>query len=317
MRVNHSLWTINLTLINVLMNQIEAIKAYCAVYQALSFAQAAKSLSISTTMVSRYVKQLENELGCLLLKRNTRQVHVTKVGHEYYQQVHPVLTRLNSINQNMQAYSEQPKGKLVISSSIEFGGQYLAPFIQHLHQKYPDVELEINLSNQPVDIWDDTTDVALRVAPKLPGASYIAQPFCKSRLALWASPSYLAAHGMPNNIEALKQHSLLFFSHDVRDNQWLFNGAEQPIEVKLPWTWRSNNGRLLNEAAAQGQGIIQAPSYSVAQYVAREELVEIMPDYSINELIISAVYPHSYNYSISIKILIEELKVYFKLHPID
>jgi len=300
-----------------LMNQIQAIKAYCAVYQVLSFAQAAKSLNISTTMVSRYVKQLENELGCLLLKRNTRQVHITKAGHEYYQQVHPVLTRLNSIHQQMQAYSEQPKGKLVISSSIEFGGQYLAPFIQHFHQKYPEVELEINLSNQPVDIWEDTTDVALRVAPKLAGASYIAQPFCKSRLALWVSPTYLAKHGTPKNIEDLKQHQLLFFSHDIRANQWLFNGTENPIEVKLPWAWRSNNGRLLNEAAAQGQGIIQAPSYSVAQYVAKGELIELMPEYSIKELIISAVYPHSYNYSISIKTLIEELKVFFKQYPID
>ncbi|WP_286263918.1 LysR family transcriptional regulator [Thalassotalea atypica] len=299
------------------MNQLEALRAFCAVCQHGSFAGAAKDLGVSPTMVSRYVKQLENQLGCLLLKRNTRKVHITQAGLSYVRSITPVISELEQINSRMLQFNQQPKGKLTVSASLEFGGQYLAPVISQYRQRYPEVEINVDLSNQPEDVWVDKIDIALRVAPQLPSASFIARPICQSRLALWASPDYITSSGCPEQLEDLRQHQLLFFSHSIRSDQWIFNDKGQTLEMKLPWAWQSNNGRLLNEAAVLGQGIIQAPSYSVAQYVKKGELVEIMPQHSIDKLTISAVYPHSYEFSISIKTFIEELKVYFSEHEID
>ena len=299
------------------MNQIEAIKAFCALCQQGSFSAAAKALNTSTTMVSRYVKQLENELGCLLVKRNTRQVHVTQAGRHYLTEVAPIMNSFENLQKQMQQYNSQPQGRLTISSSIEFGGQYLSPVIASYSKKYPEVDMEVTLTNQPVDIWNDDVDVALRVAPALPEASFIAQPICYSKLATWASPEYLSRNGIPLSLDDLARHRLLFFSHSIRSNTWIFDQAGKRIEQSFNWTWRSNNGRLLNESAAIGDGIIQAPSYSVAEYVANGRLVEILPELSISRLAISAVYPHSYEYSSSIKALVTELKAYFELNPIN
>ena len=294
-----------------LMNKLAAMKAFCLICEQGSFAGAAGELGISATMVSRYIKQLEQELGCLLLKRNTRQLFLTEAGEQYRQQVSPLLKRLALIERQMTRHHDEPRGQLTLSTSIEFGGQYLAPLIARYRAAYPRVSLNVNLCNTPVNLLDDQTDLAFRVAPELPDASYIAQPVCTTRLALWASPNYLARQGMPWDIDALREHQLLFFSHSIRSDQWLFNQDGQRRQLALPWAWRSNNGRLLNEAAAAGQGIIQAPTYSVAEFVDRGELVEVMPEHSIDNLVISAIYPHRYELSIRVKTFVEMAKQYF------
>ena len=297
------------------MNKLAAMKAFCLICERGSFAGAAVELGISATMISRYVKQLEEELGCLLLKRNTRQLFLTEAGEQYRQQVNPLLKRLALIEQQMTRHHDEPRGRLTLSTSIEFGGQYLAPLIARYRAAYPRVTLNVNLCNTPVNLLDDQTDLAFRVAPVLPDASYIAQPVCSTRLALWASPDYLTRQGTPDSLDALRTHQLLFFSHSIRKDQWLFNDDGQQRQLALPWAWRSNNGRLLNEAAAAGQGIIQAPTYSVAEFVERGQLVEVMPVHSIDNLVISAVYPHRYELSLRVKTFVELAKTYFAECP--
>jgi len=299
------------------MNKLEALRAFCLVSEAKSFTAAARQLQISPTMVSRYIKQLEAELGCLLLKRNTRQVFLTDAGEEYHQQIVPLLKKLAQADLKMSRYNTEPRGKLTISTSIEFGSQYLAPLIATYQSQYPEVKLQFKLDNQPLDLLKDDIDLVFRIAPELPDSSFIAQPICKTRLALWASPDYLKRQSAPLSIDELATHALLFFSHSVRKDQWIFNFNGERIHQKFDWLWCSNNGRLLNEAAAQGQGIIQAPSYSVHEYARNKRLVEVMPTYSINNLSVYALYPHRLELSIRVKTFVESAKEYFTRHPID
>lgn len=299
------------------MNKFAAIQAFCLVCEQSSFAKVAKQLSISPTMVGRYIKQLEQQLGTLLVKRTTRSMTITEAGKLYYHQVQPLLIKLNEAEQQLNKFSDIPQGKLRISSSIEFGGQYLAPVVASYHQLYPKVELSVNLTNEPVDIAKGEVDLVFRIAPKLANASLKTVPICYSRLAFWASSDYLAKYEDIKTIEALADHQLLFFEHSIRPNQWLYQQGNEVKEICLPWAWKSNNGRILNEAAALGQGIIQAPSYSVKQYVANEQLVEVLPQHSLKQLTISAVYQHSYQFSLAIKTFVEHAKIYFKQHPIQ
>jgi len=298
------------------MNKIDAMKAFCLVCEHKNFSHVARHMQLSTTMISRYIKQLEQHLGCLLLKRDTRRVMITEAGELYLRQVQPILTRLDNIDLEMSRYNETPKGKLRISASIEFGSQYLAPLITGFQQDYPEVELECHLTNEPVALVDGDTDIALRVAPQLADASYIARPLCQTRLALWANPEYLLRHGQPTSLDELKRHKLLFFCHNLRPDSWLFQHGGKQQQLKLPWSWKSNNGRLLNEAAALCQGIIQAPTYSVASYVDKGELVEVLPQYSIGDIQISAVYQHRYELSLRIKSFVQWSQEYFKRHPV-
>lgn len=298
------------------MNKLEAMRAFSLVCESSSFAEAANKMSVSATMMGKYIKSLENDLNCLLIKRNTRHISITEAGRCYLKEIEPLLSKLSQIELKMSRFNQTPQGRLTLSSSIEFGGQYLAPIIALYRQKYPDVSLEIDLSNQPSDLVSHEIDLAFRIAPSLPNASYIAIPICSSTLALWASPEYLSNCGLPREINDLFQHELLFFSHSIRQDEWLFQIGNEQSSVKLPWAWRTNNGRLLNEAAAKGHGIIQAPSYSVREYVQRGELIEIMPEHSIKKLTVSAVYSHSSDLSIALKSFIELAKTYFNDNPI-
>jgi DNA-binding transcriptional LysR family regulator len=299
------------------MNKIEALKAFCLTAEHLNFSRAAKEMGISATMVSRYVKQLEQELGCLLLKRNTRKVFLTEAGEQYRNYVKPLLKKLHLVDSQMRHLKTEPSGELRISATAEFGGQYLAPLIALYRERYPQVKLNIRIDNAPIDLFDDKTDLAIRVAPSLSNASYIAQKVGQSRLSLWASPTYLTQFGYPTNLEDLSQHQLLFFDHSLRKEQWLFMDNNERRLIKYNWAWSSNSGKLLNEAAANGQGIIQAPSYSVASYVASNSLIEILPQFAINDLQISAMYPHRYELSARVKTFIEMAKTYFQEHPVD
>jgi DNA-binding transcriptional LysR family regulator len=299
------------------MNKIEAMQAFCLVAEHHSFSLAAKKMTISATMVSRYVKQLEQSLGCLLLKRNTRKVFLTDAGDQYLLQVKPLLKKLNQIENQMHEFHTEPSGKLTISTSIEFGGQYMAPLIASYRLEYPKVALNFMLSNTPVDLFNSDTDLVFRVAPLLPNASHIAQEVCTSTLSFWANPDYLKKFGTPESPEQLSDHKLLFFNHSIRNDHWLFRISNETRAIKLPWDWASNNGRLLNEAAAQGHGIIQAPSYSVANYVKEGRLVEVMSEFKIDNLTISAIYPHRYELSNRVKTFVEMAKVHFKANPIQ
>lgn len=298
------------------MNKIEAMKAFCLTAEHLNFSLAAKEMGISATMVSRYVKQLEQELGCLLLKRNTRKVFLTEAGAQYRNYIKPILKKLHLVDNQMRQLKNEPCGELRISATAEFGGQYLAPLIALYREQYPQVRLNIRIDNAPIDLFDDKTDLAFRVAPSLNNASYIAQKVAQSRLSLWASPEYLTQFGCPTTLENLSQHQLLFFDHSLRKEQWLFIEDGERRLMKYNWAWASNSGKLLNEAAVNNQGIIQAPSYSVARYVANKGLIEVLPQYAINNLQISAMYPHRYELSTRVKTFVELAKIYFSEHPI-
>ena len=298
------------------MNKLEAVRALCLVAEYQSFTRAAKQMQLSTTMVSRHVKQLEQNLGCLLLKRNTRKVCLTDAGQNYVLQMKPLLNKFNEVDEEISGLSQAPSGKLAISASIEFGCQYLTPLISQYQHAFPDVKLDIVMSNTPVDLFDSQIDLAFRVAPSIPDANHIAQTVCHSSLSLWASPTYLKKHGTPIDIAALSEHRLLFFSHHIRHDQWIFLLDGQHVCRKFNWAMTSNNGRFLNEAAAAGDGIIQAPRYSVAPILKSGELVEVLAHHTLNPLTIAAVYPHRYALSNRVKSFVELAKHYFSQHPI-
>ena len=298
------------------MRKIESIQAFCLVAERQSFSSASAEMGISTTMISRHIKQLEQHLGCLLVKRNTRKVYLTDAGQQYLVQITPVIKKLEQVEQHMSNLSDEPNGQLTISASLEFGSQYLAPLIQQYRDQCPKVQLNLNLTNEPVDLFNSDVELAFRVAPTLPNASHIAQEVCSSKLALWASPNYLVKFGQPKKIEDLQNHELLFFNHSIRKDQWIFYCEGELQTKRFKWAWSSNNGRLLNEAAADGQGIIQAPAYSVANYIKHGKLQEVLPEHAIANLGISAIYPHRYELSNRVKSFVELAKKYFTENPV-
>lgn len=298
------------------MNQLEAIRAFCLVAQHKSFTLAAQQMHVSVTMVSRYVKNLEQHLGCLLLKRNTRKIFLTEIGTRYFEQIKPLINQFEAVNTQISDLSSTPQGTLTLSTSTELGSLYFVELVDKYQRAYPDVKLDIHLTNTPVDLFNSEVDLVFRIAPALPDANHIAQTICHSSLSLWASPDYLKKFGIPKSISELNQHRLLFFKHNVRKNQWLFALGGEHISHQFDWAMTSNSGRFLNEAAAAAQGIIQAPKYSVNHYVEQGKLVEVLPQYTLSPLTIAAIYPHRYALSNRVKSFVEFARDHFSNHPI-
>ncbi|MFC3194833.1 LysR substrate-binding domain-containing protein [Marinicella sediminis] len=298
------------------MLDIKKSRAFCAIVEHMSFRKAATTVGVSPTMMSKYLKGLESDVGCHLINRNTRAISLTDVGREYHRRIKPILLELDQLNQQMSAYAGEVRGHLKITATIEFGGIYLAEVIKQYRQQHPQVSLDFILTNRTLGLFDEDIDLAIRVAPKLPDSGLIAIPICQTHLRTWASPGYLKRCGVPRDMTALKQHACLFFSETPRKNSWLFQVDGCVTEQQLPWQWRTDNGRLLNEAAANDMGIIQAPDYSVSEYVKKGELIEVLADYRLEPFNICALYPQRNSVSPKLTRFIQLLKMHFNEQPL-
>lgn len=294
------------------MNKIQALKVFVTIVKFNSIRRAADHLDFSSTMASRYLKMLESDVGCRLINRNTRQLSLTEAGKQYHDHALRIIDLMQQADLELQNFNQQPKGKLTVSASVEFGSQYLAPFINSFLIEYPDIDLNIELTNEPVNLFTSNIDIAIRVAPTLLDSGLIAQPLINSRLSCWCSPKFYRNIEPILVIDDLNPHPLLQFNHDSRPDSWIFNIDNQLLTKTFNWHWRSNSGRLLNEAAVQGQGIIQAPNYSVAQYVKNGQLIEVLSQAAVDPLPISAVYRHKSAGTIAIKAFVAKMKLYFQ-----
>ncbi len=293
------------------MSEINQARAFCAIVEQMNIRKAAVVFGVSATMMSKYLKALEDDLGCHLINRNTRTISLTDAGRHYYQHIKPVLQDWRDLKDHMSHFADEIFGHLKITATIEFGGIYLAAIIKQYRADCPHVALELVLTNRTLNLLDEDIDLAIRVAPKLPDSGMIAVPVGQTKLRLWASPQYLSRSGQPQAPEDLHQHACLFFSQTPRANTWLFSQAGQNFELSFDWQWQTDNGRLLNEAAAAGMGIIQAPDYSVADYVKQGRLVEVLAAYRLQPMNISAIYPQRNSVSPKLSHLIELLKQHF------
>ncbi|MBY5993991.1 LysR family transcriptional regulator [Ferrimonas balearica] len=293
------------------MKRLEAIEVFCQVVELGQFSAVARQQNLSTAMVSKHITQLEAHLGVRLFHRTTRQVTVTEVGQRYYDEVRGLLRQLAQADQNAAQQGQFPTGRLTVSASLEFGSQYLASMMAGYQRRYPQVQVDLSLTNRTVDLIADRVDLAIRVAPFLPDSRLIATAIAHTHLGTWASPEYLAQMGTPARPEALAQHRCLLFTETPRGEQWLFQHQGEVRKQRLQWHLASNNGRVLNDMAAMGEGIVQAPDYSVAEYVRQGRLVEVLAPWRIPPIAISAIYPQTAAQHPKVRTFVEALKAHF------
>ena len=172
---------------------------------------------------------------------------------------------------------------------MDFGGIYMVPAIEAYQRKYPDVSILMTLENSHVNLSEGNFDLAIRVTDTLdPGV--VARKIAATQLCTYASPSYLAEHGYPENINELNTHRCLHYIDTPHREYWVFNINGEITKIKPGWHFVSNNGRVLCQAAALGMGIVQAPKLSVAGYLDRGDLVEILHECRLPSLAVYAIY---------------------------
>ena len=288
------------------MDKFLEMRAFAAVVDGGSFVKAAELLEMSKPTVSRYVADLEQRLGVRLLQRTTRKLSLTEEGRSFHARCKAVLADLDAAEEEITSKSVAAKGLLKINVPVSFGLLELAARWPRFMARYPEVELDISLSDRVVDLVEEGYDLAVRIA-RLPSSSLVSRKLASTRLVLCASPAYLAERGWPEHPQQLGAHAVIGYSLLASGDQWEFAGPEGPVTATVNPLLRTNSGDTCMAAARAHQGIVLQPSFMVNDDLRAGRLVELLPQYRGVEFGIYAVYPTRQHVSPKVRVMIDFL----------
>lgn len=256
------------------MDQLKALKYFVKVVETGSFTKAAKMLSVPSSSLSRRVADLEQSLGATLLTRSTRSVNLTEIGQTYYQQVREILASLAYSDELVRSYQSTPMGVLHISSMVGFGERMLLPLLDEFSALYPEIMLNVSLSDEVTMLVRDQVDIAIR-GGYAPDERVIAIKLMENNFIPVAASSYLQEYGTPVTALELNKHKGLYFKTPTGATPWLCQIKGQWQDVSAEAVLVSNNGRWLVDKAIAGMGILMMPRWALNPYLVSGELHEL------------------------------------------
>ncbi len=275
------------------MDKLTSIRTFCGVAREGSFSMASRHLGVSTAMVSKHIKRLEDELGVRLLNRSTRHCSLTEAGAEFYNRCQQLLAYLDEAEANVRNLSEEVRGTLKLSAPATFGTLYLMPAIAAYKKKFPSLAFNLRLSAQMPDLLEGGFDMAIHAGnSRLDDSDLVARKLGSFRLAVCATRQYLDANGWPRHPEDLRHHNCLIFHNEVATESWMFRGHDSEISVNVQGDLHANQGNALRVAAVGHLGIVRLPDYMVRDDIHQGRLVEILDEYQSPPRAFYALYPH-------------------------
>ncbi len=250
-----------------------------------SFTQAAQSLGMQKSTVSRRIALLEERLGVRLLNRTTRKLRLTEVGQAYYERCRQIMLDFAEAEQAVMQLQQAPSGLLRITAPIEFGQLFLGRVLGEFMRQYPQISSEVELTSRDVDPLEEGVDIAIQVGQPR-DSTLIARKLFESRRRLCASPAYLAQHGTPRTVQELAGHRALHLPVDS-PRHWPLLGENIACQRVLA----CNNITLAREAALAGAGIAALPVMISEAAVRDGELIELLPEARLPTGELYAVYP--------------------------
>ena len=272
------------------MDRFDAMQAFARVVETGSFTKAADTLHMSRTTVTQLVQHLEARLRVRLLNRTTRQVNVTADGAAYYARVIRLLADIDDAETSLSTAAAAPRGRLRVDVPAPFARLVLVPALPDFLVRYPEIQLDLGVSDRHVDLIDENVDCVIR-GGQITDQSLVARHIGDLQAGIHASPAYLQARGEPAQPDQLPAHDVISYSLFSAGEHWRFAGPAGEVTVKVAPRMRTNSGDTCRAAALQAQGIILQPSFLVGADLAEGRLKEIMPDYRADTLGIYAVYP--------------------------
>ncbi len=295
-----------------LMDRFESIRAFTQVVKSGGFAAAAREMGVSRSAVNKLVIALENELGVQLLNRSTRVVTPTETGLAFHEQCIDILASLEEAERSVTQLQKEPRGRLRINAPMTFGTMHLAPALADFLVQYPELQVQLTLSDRFIDPIEEGFDVTVRIRKPQASASWITHSLALAPLVLCAAPIYVKTHEMPAHPRELQNHSCLHYGQLAAEDRWVLIGTdgEQHI-VTANGLLCSNNGEVLREAAVRGLGIALLPRFIVEQELQQGLLQPVLPEYHPPELSISVIYPINRHLSTKVRLLVDFLQQRF------
>jgi DNA-binding transcriptional LysR family regulator len=266
------------------------MEIFVAVVEAGSLTAAAERFDISSAMVGKHIRSLETRLGTRLLTRTTRRQSLTEIGRQYYEQCRRILADVRDAESLAEAMAAAPRGVLKVTVPLTYGVEVFSSAMTDYLSAWPDVTLELDLSNRMRDLVEEGFDAAVRIG-HLPDSSFVARPLKPYRMRACASPAYLARAGIPRTPADLAHHECLGFLHWGREGTWRLGGesaAENPLRAGR---FRANNGQALKVAALRGFGLLLQPEALLAREIESGELVSVLEEHLPQGAPVHLVYP--------------------------
>ena len=260
------------------MDRLTSMSVFVKVADLGSFAAAANELRLSPTMIGKHVRYLEERLGSLLINRSTRRQSLTELGRNYLDHCRHLLEEAEAGDALAEETLRAPRGKLRVATSVAFGSYSLASAVVRFMKKYPDVTLELMLSDRMVDLLDEGIDATIRVGA-LTDSTMMSRSLSPYTGVVCAAPRYLAERGTPTHPRDLVDHECLRYPGWAEGQRWTFFGPEGEIQVDVKCRLTINSAFGILYAALAGAGIVLMRDELLAEHIAAGRLRVLLPNY--------------------------------------
>jgi len=288
---------------------------FCALASAGSLSAAAREMGITTPAVSKHLALMESRLGIPLVIRTTRRMSLTPEGELYLEHARRILGEIEDMRELLGVSKAVPKGLLRVNATLGFGRSHVAPLISRFVRKYPQVQVQLQLSVNPPPLTEDAFDVGIRFGAP-PDARVIARHIAPNRRLLCASPAYLARHGTPKVPNDLTQHNCI----GIRQGEeaygvWRLSGSRGrhavTESVKIRGNLTTNDGEIAVSWALDGHGILMRAQWDIERYLHSGRLVQVLPQYFTPDADIHAVYPQRHQMAARVRAFVDFVALSF------
>lgn len=297
------------------MDRMTSIGTFVKIAETGGFAAAARKLGVSPSTVTTQIQDLEDRLGVRLLNRSTRKVSLTDIGKAYYERCMHILADMDEADSAIHAMHANPNGvlRLNVSLSIPF---FVAPVIAEFTSLYPDVRVNMTMSDHMVDLVEDAIDLAIVTMP-VPNSNLVMRRVGAFRLLVCGSPDYFARHGVPREPNDLVNHNCMKYTYSSWGSEWRFKSPEGERAIQVTGNMEANSVNALRLAAALGQGLILAPDFLVRGDIKSGKLIRVLTEFCTPELPINAVYPHRQHLATNVRSFLDLVTKHFHTADLD
>lgn len=289
------------------MDKFSAMQAFVRVVEAGSFTKAADTLDMPKPTVTRLIQTLEAHLRTRLLNRTTRRVTVTPDGAAYYDRAVRLLSEVDELESSMSQANANPRGRLRVDVGSSVARLLVIPALGEFHDKYPDIQLDLGVSDRSIDLLSENVDCVLR-AGTLTDESLVARRIGEFHFFTAASPSYLKRYGTPRHPHDLEDsHHMVGYFNSRTGKVYPFDFSKdgERIEVAGRYKLAVNDSNAYVTAALNGMGVLQTATFMVQDHIARGELVPVLADWSCDSLPIHVVYPPNRHLSNKTRVFVD------------
>lgn len=265
----------------------------------------ARALDLTPPAVTKRLSSMEKRLGVRLVHRTTRRVSLTSEGETYLQHALRILAQIRDMEEDVARNRAEPRGILRVNATLGFGRTVIAPMVSRFFRRFPEVSVQLQLTDRPIDLVEESFDVGIRFGT-LPDSRLAARRILSNQRFLCAAPAYLKKHGMPGSPEELSMHHcILHRQNNEAPTLWKLNRGRRVESVRIRSGLASNDGDVVLGWALDGHGILIRSEWDAARYIESGRLQRLLPEWKLPSADLFAYYPSRQNMSAKVRAFVD------------